>query len=75
MKGCCELTQTVTESSFHIAKEIDPELADLSARLQRSLGTKVNIQPQSRGGKGGKIEISYYSSEELERLLDIFEGR
>jgi ParB family chromosome partitioning protein len=55
--------------------KLDPELADLAARLQRSLGTKVNILPQSRGGKGGKIEISYYSSEELERLLDLFEGR
>lgn len=54
---------------------IDPELADLAARLQRSLGTKVSIQPQARGGKGGKIEISYYSPEEFERLLDIFEGR
>ncbi len=54
---------------------LDPELADLAARLQRSLGTKVNIQPQSRGGKGGKIEISYYSLEEFERLLDIFEGK
>jgi ParB family chromosome partitioning protein len=51
---------------------VDPELADLAARLQRSLGTKVSIQPQARGGKGGKIEISYYSSEELERLLEIF---
>jgi ParB family chromosome partitioning protein len=55
--------------------KIDPELADLSARLQRCLGTKVSIQPQARGGKGGKIEISYYSPEELERLLDKFEGR
>jgi ParB family chromosome partitioning protein len=53
---------------------IDPELADLAARLQRSLGTKVNIHPQARGGKGGKIEISYFSPEELERLLDIFTG-
>lgn len=55
--------------------KLDPELADLAARLQRCLGTKVNILPQSRGGKGGKIEISYYSSEEFERLLDLFEGR
>ena len=54
---------------------VDPELADLAARLQRSLGTKVNIQPQARGGKGGKIEISYYSPEELERLLELFERR
>lgn len=56
-------------------KLIDPELADLGARLQRCLGTKVNIHPQSRGGKGGKIEISYYSLEEFERLLEIFERR
>jgi ParB family chromosome partitioning protein len=55
--------------------KIDPEIADLVARLQRSLGTRVNILPQARGGKGGKIEISYYSAEELERLLEIFEGR
>ena len=53
---------------------IDPELADLAARLQRCLGTKVSIQPQARGGKGGKIEISYYSPEEFERLLAVFEG-
>lgn len=54
--------------------QLDPELAALAARLQRCLGTKVSIKPQARGGKGGKIEISYYSSEEFERLLDIFEG-
>jgi ParB family chromosome partitioning protein len=53
--------------------KIDPELADLAARLQRSIGTKVSILPQARGGKGGKIEISYYSAEELERLLEFFE--
>jgi len=54
---------------------LDPELADLAARLQRSIGTKVTILPQSRGGKGGKIEISYYSNEELERLLEFFEKK
>jgi ParB family chromosome partitioning protein len=53
---------------------IDPELEDLAARLQRCLGTKVKIHPQARGGKGGKIEICYYSPEEFERLLEIFEG-
>jgi len=63
-------TKTVVRKS-----KLDPEMVDLAARLQRSLGTKVNILPQARGGKGGKIEISYYSSDELERLLDIFEGR
>lgn len=56
-------------------QKIDPELADLAARMQRSLGTKVSIQPQARGGKGGRIEISYYSAEELERLLEHFERK
>jgi len=51
-------------------QQVDPELADLAARLQRALGTKVNIHPQARGGKGGRIEIHYYSADELERLLD-----
>ena len=54
--------------------KVDPELQSLAERLQRSLGTKVSIQVQSRG-KGGKIEINYYSSEELERLVELFEGR
>ena len=53
---------------------LDPELVDLVARLQRCLGTKVSIHPQARGGKGGKIEISHYSAEELERLLEMFAG-
>ena len=55
--------------------KLDPELADLAARLQRCLGTKVNILPQTRGGKGGRIEISYYSADELERLLELFERK
>jgi ParB family chromosome partitioning protein len=65
----------VTAKVVSQKKPIDSELMDLTARLQRCLGTKVSIQPQARGGKGGKIEISYYSPEELERLLDIFAGR
>jgi ParB family chromosome partitioning protein len=52
---------------------IDPVLVDLASRLQRRLGTQVRILPQAKGGKGGKIEISFYSPEELERLLDWFE--
>lgn len=53
-------------------KSPSPELTDLAARLQRRLGTQVRIVPAARGGKGGKIEIAYYSAEELERLLEWF---
>lgn len=43
---------------------------DMEERLTGALGTKVAIK---RGrGKKGKIEISYHSDEELERLTEVF---
>jgi len=57
------------------AKPDSPELTELAVRLQRQLGTQVRIRPQTRGGKGGKIEIAYYSVDELERLLEWFAAR
>lgn len=49
----------------------DPQIASLEEKLIKSLGTKVHIINK---GKKGKIEIEYYSFEELERLLDILMG-
>lgn len=46
----------------------DPQIVSLEEKLIRSLGTKVRI---SHKGKKGKIEIEYYSLDELDRLLDI----
>lgn len=44
----------------------------LSDKLKEIMGTKVSIH-HKKGGKG-KIEIEYYSQEELERLLELFDG-
>ncbi|MBN2654619.1 MAG: ParB/RepB/Spo0J family partition protein [Nitrospirae bacterium] len=49
-------------------KEKSPEVADLEDRLIKSLGTKVKIHHKK---KSGKIEIEYYSLDELDRLLEI----
>lgn len=46
----------------------DPQISSLEDKLIRSLGTKVRI---INSGKKGKIEIEYYSFEELDRLLEI----
>ncbi len=46
----------------------DPQIASLEEKLKHSLGTKVRIQHK---GKRGRIEIEYYSLDELDRLLDI----
>lgn len=48
----------------------DPQIASLEERLRQSLGTKVRLF--HKGKKGGKIEIEYYSLDELDRLLEIF---
>ena len=52
--------------------QVDPNVRDAEIRLQRALGTKVRIK--ARGGKG-RIEIEFFSEEELERLFEILEGR
>jgi ParB family chromosome partitioning protein len=47
----------------------DAQIASLEEKLIRQLGTKVRIV--HKGKKGGKIEIEYYSLDELDRLLEI----
>ena len=46
------------------------EIVELEIKLKEILGTKVNIEHKD---KRGKIEIEYYSEEELERLVELLE--
>ncbi|MFH1686289.1 MAG: ParB/RepB/Spo0J family partition protein [bacterium] len=48
-----------------------PELAEAENRLKRFLGTLVRIVP---GRKKGRIEIEYYSNEDLNRLLELLQA-
>ena len=50
------------------ARKKDPNVARVEEELKGILGTKVNI---NRSGNKGKIEIEFYSGDELERLLEI----
>ncbi len=52
---------------------IDPNVHEAEQRLQRSLGTKVRIKFES-GGNRGRIEIDFYSQEDLDRLFEALEG-
>jgi ParB family transcriptional regulator, chromosome partitioning protein len=45
----------------------DIHIAALEDELIRTLGTKVRLRPKK---KGGRIEIEYYSNEELEGILN-----
>ncbi|HUD71692.1 MAG TPA: ParB/RepB/Spo0J family partition protein [Dongiaceae bacterium] len=49
-----------------VAGAVDPNLQAAEARLRERLGTKVRIV---RAGKRGRIEIEFYSEEELDRLF------
>ena len=44
---------------------------DIEEKIKGILGTKVYVNHKT--GNKGKIEIEYYSNEELERLLELFE--
>ena len=44
---------------------------DIENRLKKALGTKVSFKPLTKSK--GKIIIEYFSSEELERILEILE--
>jgi ParB family transcriptional regulator, chromosome partitioning protein len=45
--------------------------ASLTEELSRRFGTQVEIR---RKGKKGKVEIAYYSDEDLDRLIQILKG-
>lgn len=55
-----------TEKQEKEIKKQEVEIIHLKEEMQRKLGTKVNISGSS---KKGKIEIFYYSLEDLERLV------
>ena len=55
------------------ANKIDPQLLavyrDLEEQMKSVLGTKVFINPKDN--KKGKLEIEYYSQDELDRIIDL----
>jgi ParB family chromosome partitioning protein len=51
------------------AKQLDPNIKAALDEMAQSLGTKVRLV--SRTGHSGKLEIEYYSSEDLERIYGV----
>ena len=52
--------------------ELTSQLNTLQNALRQSLATKVQIMPK---GKKGKIEIEYYSFEDLDRIVEAILGK
>lgn len=53
------------------AKRKDPNVTRVEEELKAALGTKVTI---NNAGNKGKIEIEYYSKDELERLIELLKS-
>lgn len=51
--------------------ENNPFYEEISARLRGTFSTKVNVVPKKNGGE---IKIEYYSDDDLERILNIFDS-
>lgn len=65
--------QNEKENNALNKKQIDPQLLavyrDLEEQMKSLLGTKVYINPKDN--KKGKLEIEYYSQDELDRIIDL----
>ena len=55
----------ITTKPKKIIRKIDPEIRELEERMEETLGTKVKI---TKKGKAGKINIVFYSVEELNEI-------
>jgi len=49
-------------------KEASPYISDIKNRMEEKFDTKVLIKDKNNKGK---IEIEYYSNEDLQRIIDI----
>jgi len=52
--------------------DLESQLSSLQDSMRKYLGTRVHI---SQKGKRGKIEIEYYSLEDLERIVEAITGK
>lgn len=76
-----KMVREVSEVSKHIKRKPaleegkaffqTPNLRDVEDKLRNVFGTKVSCFQRKDGG--GEITIEYYSNDELERLLELFE--
>ena len=66
--GTKRTQEPATKRPLAAESRVDPNEADVANRIQDALGTKVSIRHTTGGA--GRIEIEFYSEEDLSRLAD-----
>ena len=61
-----------THAGTHAGPALDPDTRAYLERLERRLQTRVALHPTAGGG--GKLEISYFNLEDLERIGELLLG-
>jgi len=56
-----------TTGNKRVSSKRDANLISAETKMRRKLSTNVNILP-SKNGSGGKIEIEYYTMDDLDRI-------
>ncbi|MFT8363838.1 MAG: ParB/RepB/Spo0J family partition protein [Sporolactobacillus sp.] len=69
-----KLNHVPRETSKKDSKLLPPEVKERINNLQERLGTKVAIRPGASKEKG-RIELTYYSADDLYRLLELLGSR
>ena len=64
---------TPSQATQLSSKRDDPNLRAAETKLRRRLATQIRVIP-SQTGTGGKIEIEYYSDDDLDRLYQLLSG-
>jgi ParB family chromosome partitioning protein len=70
-RTCAKMTAGKTPKHVDEVK-LDPNVKAAIQEMERKLGTRIHVKEGARGR--GKIEIEYYSAEDLERIYDTIMG-
>jgi len=62
-----EKARAASGGKLKAPRALDQHLANIQGEMQRALGTRVRIVPQSKSR--GRVEIEYYSNDDFERIL------
>ena len=65
--------QKQKKTPLQLVTQNDLGVREVRDRLRNTLSTQVVIKP-SRVQKGGRIEVEYYSNDDLERIVDLIVG-
>ena len=71
-KAIRNISKEKKEKKKKIDRQSEIIYKDLENKIRNNLGTKVNIMPKDT--EKGKIEIEYYSSDELNRIVELLKN-